>query len=195
VEGFYDKPRKRKLRVLTPAVLSQAQQLLNAGRPRAAVAQALGLKLNTLSKSIFAGRLVVAGQGCASGVSKSERSVADSQAGMGMGCTREVEQVAAVVGQLAQAPSRFEALLDVPDGGVLWALPALLPNRIVTTHTDFLPDAQRLLQSISRNLYGGVEQSHSIAQESKRECKYVVSTFSFLLYQDFNQCPMTLRAP
>jgi transposase len=88
VASFYVKPKKRKPRVLTPEVLSQTQNLLNAGSPRAAVAQALGLKLNTLSKAILAGRLVAPVTVSAPGVSKSEQSVADSQAGMGCGSER-----------------------------------------------------------------------------------------------------------
>jgi hypothetical protein len=62
---------------------------------------------------------------------KSGRSVEDSQAAMGMGCTRVVERVCAAVGQMEEAPSKFEAALDVPGGGVLWALPALLSNGLL----------------------------------------------------------------
>lgn len=50
---------------------------------------------------------------------------------MGMGCTRVVERVCAAVGQMEEAPSKFEAALDVPGGGVLWALPALLSNGLL----------------------------------------------------------------
>lgn len=48
-----------------------------------------------------------------------------------MGCTRVVERVLAAVGQLDQAPSKFEPSLDVPNGGVLWAVPALLQNGLL----------------------------------------------------------------
>ena len=57
--------------------------------------------------------------------------MADSEAGMGTGCTRVVERMCASVGLLSEAPSRFEASLDVACGGVLWGLPALLANGLL----------------------------------------------------------------
>jgi hypothetical protein len=58
--------------------------------------------------------------------SKSERSQTDSLAPMGYGATRCLERVAAAMGALAAAPILFEPARDVPQGGVLLALPALL---------------------------------------------------------------------
>ena len=45
---------------------------------------------------------------------------------MGYATTRTGERVAAAVGLLASAPPQFQAVCDVPKGGVLLALPALL---------------------------------------------------------------------
>jgi len=45
---------------------------------------------------------------------------------MGYGATRSLERVAAALGALAAAPIVFEAARDIPQGGVLLALPALL---------------------------------------------------------------------
>ena len=45
---------------------------------------------------------------------------------MGYATTRSAERVAAAMGMLASAPIQFEAACDVPKGGVLLALPALL---------------------------------------------------------------------
>src|SRR6202790_3906172 len=45
---------------------------------------------------------------------------------MGYGATRSLERVAAAMGELEAAPVIFEAAQDVPEGGVLLALPALL---------------------------------------------------------------------
>jgi hypothetical protein len=45
---------------------------------------------------------------------------------MGRGATATVERLAASLGELDEAAPRFEAALDVPKGGVLLALPALL---------------------------------------------------------------------
>ena len=43
--------------MLTPAVLAEAQQLLDDGLETAAVAERLGVKPDTLSKAVRAGRL------------------------------------------------------------------------------------------------------------------------------------------
>ena len=45
---------------------------------------------------------------------------------MGRATTRSLERIAAAVGMLDGAPIEFERVADVPDGGVLFALPALL---------------------------------------------------------------------
>ena len=45
---------------------------------------------------------------------------------MGYATTRTAERVAAAMGGLASAPIQFETACDVPKGGVLLALPALL---------------------------------------------------------------------
>ena len=56
-KGFYTKRKGRGPAVLTPAVLEQAQQLLNAGHETPEVADQLGIKRDTLSKAVRAGRL------------------------------------------------------------------------------------------------------------------------------------------
>jgi len=53
-----------------------------------------------------------------------------------MGCTRVVERVLAATGDLHEAPSRFEPSLDVSNGAVLLALPALLANGLLRAHLD-----------------------------------------------------------
>ena len=54
---FVKNNAERKPRVLTPKVLAQAQDLLNEGLSRSAVAEQLGLKANTIGKAINCGRL------------------------------------------------------------------------------------------------------------------------------------------
>ena len=44
---------------------------------------------------------------------------------MGYGATRSLERVAAAMGTLESVPIEFEAAADIPEGGVLLALPAL----------------------------------------------------------------------
>ena len=57
-KAFFAPRRRRQPRVLTPEVLRRAQELLAQGQPRSAVAKALGMKQDTLSKAVQAGRLV-----------------------------------------------------------------------------------------------------------------------------------------
>ncbi len=45
---------------------------------------------------------------------------------MGMGASNVLDRVAASVGELSAVPPVFQTVLDVPNGGVLFALPALL---------------------------------------------------------------------
>jgi transposase len=57
-KAFFAPRRKRQPRVLTPEILKRAQELFAEGQPRSAVAKALVLKPDTLSKAVRAGRLV-----------------------------------------------------------------------------------------------------------------------------------------
>ena len=55
--GFYAQRKTRGAAVLTPAVLEQAQQLLDEGLEPPEVADRLAIKRDTLSKAVRAGRL------------------------------------------------------------------------------------------------------------------------------------------
>ena len=57
VKGFYAQRKTRGPAILTPPVLEQAQQLLDEGRETPDVADRLGIKCDTLSKAVRAGRL------------------------------------------------------------------------------------------------------------------------------------------
>jgi len=50
---------------------------------------------------------------------------------MGVGATHTMERLAASIGELDGAPVSFQAALDVPHGGVLFALPALLATGLL----------------------------------------------------------------
>jgi len=56
-QGFYAPRARRGAAVLTPAVLEQAQALLDEGWETAEVAEHLAIKPDTLSKAVRAGRL------------------------------------------------------------------------------------------------------------------------------------------
>jgi prepilin-type processing-associated H-X9-DG protein len=69
---------------------------------------------------------------------------------MGMGATRSLERMAAAMGMLESAPIEFELVQDVPMGGVMCALPALLAWGLLrhTRKTFTLPPGFYPLESI-----------------------------------------------
>lgn len=50
---------------------------------------------------------------------------------MGMACTRVLERVAASIGKLESAETKFEVSCDIAHGGALFALPAMLENGLL----------------------------------------------------------------
>ena len=107
------------------------------------VAEQLGLKPNTVQKAVGAGRLHARekkkedvdspGQRDV-GSTKSERTAQDAEAPMGMGATNTTERILASVGKLHSASIEFRPAVDVANGGVLFAIPALLANGLLS-HT------------------------------------------------------------
>ena len=139
-EGFFIQRRGgRGGKVLTPEVIEKAQGLLDQGYTRSDVAQELNVKYDTLRKAINDGRLSES-KHKERAISKSSRNVVDAAAGEGMGvaCTRVEERVLASMGELVGATVRFELCLDVPKGGALCAIPALLANGLFHGAEEFL---------------------------------------------------------
>jgi len=132
VEAFFGpRPGRRGGTVLNDEVAARAQSLFDRGASCAEVAAELGVKRDTLRKAVADGRLRV--RAAPAGADKSGRSAQDAAAadGMGTACTRVCERVLASLGKLHGAPARFEPGRDVPFGGVLCALPALLANGLL----------------------------------------------------------------
>lgn len=132
--GFFT-PRKVRSGgpVLTPEVLSKAQTLLDEHYTRSEISDKLQIKYDTLRKAINDGRLQESKQDSSVATTKSARNVEDAKAaeGLGTACTRVEERVDAFFGFGDGAVTRFEPCLDVPNGGVLCALPALLENGLL----------------------------------------------------------------
>ena len=82
--------------------------------------------------------------------SKSERNVIDQKASIGMGATNVMERVAAMVGDISEVTIDFQGAFDVPNGGVLLSLPALLSMGLLQhTQKHFrLPNGYYGLDSI-----------------------------------------------
>ena len=128
VQGFYAPRKTRGAAILTPIVLEEAQGQLDEGLSVVDIAKRLDIKRNTLAKAVRDGRLRVCQKPADKGTTKSSRSTEDSEAGMGMGATNTLGRVAASMGlvQGQGIPLEFHRALDVVNGGVLLALPALL---------------------------------------------------------------------
>ena len=147
IAAFFRPRQGRGPTVMTDPITLRAQELLSRGCSRCEVADELGVRYDTLRKAINQGRLHEPTQSESSAAprdeaisatdlsdpprvasDKSERSVADTSAEMGVACTRPGERVLAALGMLQGAPTRFEDCRDVSLGGVLCALPALAVN-------------------------------------------------------------------
>jgi transposase-like protein len=149
--GFYKPRKQRAAAVLTPQVCARVQALLDSGLTITEVADQNNIKRDTLSKAVRAGRLraprVIDAHRA---LSKSGRSEQDSAAPMGMGASNVQARVAASLGQLVAVAPSFEPALDVPCGGVLFALPALLAVGLLDEAEDCLklPDGYYGLDSL-----------------------------------------------
>lgn len=148
VAGFFSPRRGRGGTVMTDEVTAKAQELLQRGSSRQKVAKELGIKYDTIRKAINQGRLQepprtedvkapAANREGNQASDKSKRSVEDAAAAdmLGTACTRPTERVAAALGLLEGAPTRFETCRDVTSGGVLCAIPALAENGLFA-HLD-----------------------------------------------------------
>jgi transposase len=133
-EAFFERRhRHRSGTVMTSEVLCQAQRMLDAYESRRTVADELEVSYAALVKAIQDGRLHEP-DGTAPGAAKSDRNIKDAEAaeGMGTACTRPGERILAALGLLDGAQIRFEPCRDVPYGGILCALPALLSNGLLS---------------------------------------------------------------
>jgi len=139
--SFFEPRGRRGETVLTTEKVAECGRLLDQGASIATVARLARVGESTLRKAVKAGRVVRAtvGEGEPTGraaqtTNKSERSRSDAQAaeGMGTACTRADERMAAALGLIASARTRFERCRDVALGGVLAGLPALCGNGLLS---------------------------------------------------------------
>ena len=139
-EAFF-KPRQGRKggSILTPTVLAKAQDLLNQGYYRRDISEELKVPSDTLRKAINDGRLHEFKQ-TDSATTKSSRTQIDAVAadGMGTACTRVEERSLVAFGKSIGATIQFESCLDVPNGGVLCALPSLLANGLLDKSDEIL---------------------------------------------------------
>lgn len=140
-DAFFEQRRGRRGgSVLTQEVLARAQEFLDEGKTRSETADELDVRYDTLRKAIKDKRLREPARAREVAVAKSSRDRVDAAAaeGMGTACIRVEERVLASFGVFDGAPARFEKCLDVPRGGALCALPALLTNGLLEGAEKFL---------------------------------------------------------
>jgi len=139
--SFYAPRRGRGGAVITEEKAVKCGRLLDAGKTVAAVARLEGVKESTLRKAVLSGRVVKTevscidrSQGEDGGTTKSQRGRLDADAAQGMGtaCTRAGDRMAAALGLMSSAGTRFERCTDVNMGGLLAGLPALCGNGLLS---------------------------------------------------------------
>jgi len=130
---------EKKGTVLTPEVLEQAQNFLNAGLSRKETAKKINVKPDTLRKAINDGRLKEQQEKPGGVTVKSTRTEVDATESdrLGTACTRIEERTLAAFGAIQGVPVRFDPCIDVPKGGVLSSLPALLANGLMEGTDNF----------------------------------------------------------
>jgi len=132
IAGFFEQPRRRGSAVLTTPVLAEVQGLLDEGLTIPEIATKLELLSDTLRKAVRAGKLHQPQKKkpenpvLARVSNKSDRSAVDAAAPIGMGATDIAGRLATSIFGNEALPPLFKACLDIPKGGVLLALPALL---------------------------------------------------------------------
>jgi len=141
--SFFAVAPLQKPRVMTAEKVATCSSLLAAGHRPAAVARLAEVGESTLRKAI-ARKLIVPSQALGSegsdqanppeGSTKGERSRIDAQAaeGIGTACLRADERIAAALGLVQSASTRFEHAVDVSLGGLLVGLPALCANGLLS---------------------------------------------------------------
>ena len=154
VRGLIDeKPGPKAPRKLKPDVLVQAQQMLDEGRSKNAVAKVLGVSEGTIRNAV--GRGWLREEAAASPVTRIsqagsqpvERSLEDAAAPLGVGATRVLDRALAARGKLTEAEPVFEASSSVTNAGALLALPAMLELGLVEV-------GEKVYGSLRNGFYG-----------------------------------------
>ncbi len=135
--GFFEDKRRGGPRILTPSVLEIIQTKLDEGINVSDIAEELKIKLDTIKKAIQDGRLTrFSKKSNDVEMTKSARSIKDANASLGMGATDSHGRMAARFGLVQGVKPEFINCFDVPQGGVLLALPALLVNGLLDHTKD-----------------------------------------------------------
>lgn len=148
-----EKPGPKGPHKLKPEVLAQAQEMLDEGKSKNAVAGLLGVREGTIRHAIGRGwlrygvRAAPATRPPREGNQPAERNREDAAAPLGVGTTRVVDRALAARGQLEEAKPEFEACSSVANAGALLALPTLL-------ELGLLEVGEKVYGSLRHGFYG-----------------------------------------
>jgi len=160
-KGFFAARRRRSGSVLTPEMKGRVQALLDAWKNVPEVGRKSKLLPDTLHKATRAGHphrwVKRTSLATAAVSSKSERTQADSEAGMGYGATRSWERVTAAMGELEAVPIQFEAAEDVAQGRGAVGTAGVAGDGAVALHAGVLHAAQGLSWDREHFLVAGAD--------------------------------------
>lgn len=134
--------KDRKSSKLTKETIATVQVRHAHGYPINEIAKAIDVKYDTLSKAILQGRITLPALIPLEDypvMGKTHRSVIDDASGMGKACTNTLGRVLAAKSGEAGTIS-FNEHIDVSYAGILFSLPSLLSNGLLTHREDFKPD-------------------------------------------------------
>jgi len=148
---FFQSPnREGNCHKLTGDRLLVAQSYLDSGWNNSRIARELGVVEGCIRYHLTTGKLVKPSDPPVreNGSTRKDRSEADGQAGegFGIGATRIGDRIAAAFGQIDQAEPVFEESQSVCQGGVLFLLPALIEQGLLTT--------EKVYTRLSKGFYG-----------------------------------------
>ena len=135
--SFFQPRICRGASVMTETVLQQAQERFDQGKDLTEVAQELKIKRDTLSKAVRQKKLHLLKKSNNDFATKSQRSETDHEAPMGNATTNVMGRVLASLGELNAVEPEFRCTYDVPNAGVLFALPALLATGLLKYTEQF----------------------------------------------------------
>lgn len=139
--AFFGPRACRGAAVMTDEKAAECTRFLDSEKTIAAAARLAGVGDSTLRKALKSGRVARSSTigtapdlGSSAATNKSQRGRADARAaeGMGTACTRADERMAAAMGLINCAKTRYDHCLDVAMGGVLIGLPALCSNGLLS---------------------------------------------------------------
>ena len=137
--SFYVPRAPRGSTVFSEEKAKECARLIAAGGRIAEVARKMGVKDSALRKAVSRARLIkepepIGQAPTPEATTKSQRSGQDAQAaeGMGTACTRPDERMAAALGLVESASTRFEPCEDVAMGSLLVGLPVLCENGLLS---------------------------------------------------------------